>query len=173
MAIESSLPVPVVKRAYLAAYMVVPLTGLLLYVASWGWPSLLDGFRLWVAMAMYLVSIPLHEALHYCGFVLLDGAERRDVELKFNRESMSPYVICKTNTTVIRYKVAALLPFIFLGILPFIYGLFKSDPTVFVVSLFNITACAGDVILYFLLLRLDNHSIVTRHSQRIGFVVVG
>lgn len=134
---------------------------------------MLDGFRQWVAMAMYLASIPLHEALHYCGFVLFGGADRRDVEFKFNRESLSPYVVRRANTTVIRYKVAALLPFVTLGILPFIYGLLESDPTVFVVSLFNMTACAGDLILYFLLSRLANHDIVARHGQRIGFVVVG
>lgn len=173
MVMESSLPVPVVRRAYLATYVVVPLAGLLLYVASWGWPSLHDDFRQWVAMAMYLVSIPLHEALHYCGFVLLNGVDQRDVEFRFNRETMSPCVICKVNTTVIRYKIAALLPFIFLGILPFVYGLLKPDPTVFVVSVFNITACVGDLILFFLLLRLDNRSIVARHGQRIGFVVLG
>jgi hypothetical protein len=172
MMMDSSLPAPVVKRAYLATYIAVPLAGLLLYSAAWGWPSSLDGFRLWAAMAMYVVSIPLHEALHYCGFVLWGGADPRDVELKFSRESMSPYVVCRANTTVIRYKVAALLPFVFVGILPFMYGLFEPDPTVYVVSVFNMTACAGDLILYFLLSRLANHNMVARHGERIGFVVV-
>lgn len=172
MMMDSSLPAPVVKRAYLATYIAVPLAGLLLYSAAWGWPSLFDGFRPWVAMAMYLASVPVHEALHYCGFVLWGGVDRRDVDFRFSRESLSPYVVCRANTTVARYKVAALLPFLFVGILPFVYGLSAPDPTVYVVSVVNITACAGDLILYFLLCRLPNHSVVARHGQRIGFVVV-
>jgi hypothetical protein len=85
---------------------------------------------------------------------------------------MSPYVVCKTSTTVLRYKIAALLPLLFLGVFPLIYGLWQRDSTVLIVSFFNIAACSGDVLLYFLLLRLDNDSLVTRHDQRVGFVVI-
>lgn len=172
MVMESSLPTAAVKRLYLATYTVVPLAGLLLYTAAWGWPSLVDGFRLWLAMALYVVCIPLHEGLHYCGFVVFGGVDRRDVAMKFSRESLSPYVACKANTTVARYKVAALLPFLLLGVPPSIYGLVGADPTLFVVGLFNMIACAGDLVLFFLLARMPNRSIVARHGERIGFVVV-
>lgn len=169
---ESSVSALAMKRAFLAIYVLMPVGGFLLCLAFFGWSALMTDFQLEIAMLLYVVSVPIHEVLHYCGFVLFSGADRRDVEFRFNQKSMSPYVVCKVSTTVMRYKVAALLPFIFLGIPSLIYGLLQHDLTVLVVSLFIIMACSGDAILFFLLLRMDNHSLVVRHSQRIGFVVV-
>ena len=170
---ESSFDAVTVKRVYLIILLLVPGAGTLLYLFVWGWAAFWADLQQEMVLILFLASIPVHESLHYCGFVFLHGVERKYVNFRFNRENMTPYVVCRVNTSVIRYKVAAILPFVTLGVSPTIYGLFLDNSTVFVVGLLNIVVCAGDLILYFLLLRLNNHSIVSRHTQRIGFVVVG
>ena len=170
---ESSFDALTVKRASLAIFILVPGAGIALYLYVWGWSSFWSEFQQGILLLVFLASIPVHELLHYCGFVFLNGVERKYVDFRFNRKSMTPYVVCRVNTSVMRYKVAALLPFLLLGISPAVYGLFVHNSTILAAGLLNIAGCAGDVILYFLLLRLDNRSIVSRHAQRIGFVVVG
>jgi hypothetical protein len=169
---ESSFDAVTVKRVYLIILLFVPGVGTLLYSFVWGWPAFWAELHQWIVFLLFLASIPVHESLHYCGFVLLNGVERKYVNFKFNRENMTPYVVCGVNTSVIRYKVASILPFVTLGASSTIYGLFLNNSTVFVVGLLNIVVCSGDLILYFLLSRMNNQSIVSRHTQRIGFVVV-
>lgn len=173
MAVESCISTDGFGRARLVSLSFIPICGLSLYVLFWGWPTFLQELHWLLVITIYVGSVFVHEYLHYLGFILFGGADRDSVEFKFNRKNLTPYVICKSITTVMRYKVAAVLPFLVVGIIPLIYGFIFHNSTVYVIGLLNVDGCSGDLVLYFLLSRLDNHSYVARHNLRIGFVVVG
>lgn len=172
MALESCISVPVLTRFIWTITILIPIGGLLIYIFLWGYSTSFLGFQWIAATISCLVSIPVHEAIHYYGFIIFDGVDKSYVQFKLNPKSMTPYVVCKAATTVGRYKMAALLPFLVLGIIPVAYGLLVREPTILVIGIINASGCAGDLVLFSLLLRLDNRNLVARHKDRIGFVVV-
>jgi hypothetical protein len=71
------------------------------------------------------------------------------------------------------YRVAALLPALLLGIIPYLGGLFvASAPLALFGAIFTLAAGA-DILVVWLIRKVDRHTKVLDHPSRVGCVVVG
>lgn len=131
-----------------------------------------------IAIAMFVLGSPVHELIHYACFTMFGGASRNNVHFRFDRKNLVPYVVCQEKISAIRYKTSALAPFVVLGLIPSLCGLFFRNSAIEVAGVLATVSCSGDVIMYWLLSAVGNSDTVWRYStkpgkriERVGFNV--
>ena len=117
-------PGPLARLLRLPAAVVI-LALLLAHAALWGRDSLGAVFgerNAAVALVVaYLVSLPLHEALHLLGYRRIGRAPREAVSVRMH--GLVAYARCAVPLRAAAYRAAVALPGLALGVLPFVLGL--------------------------------------------------
>lgn len=165
------------KMIYLCAYVGVPMLWFVAYIGVWGSAGAISFHSLFIGVFIFFVEAPVHELIHYYCFILFNGAGKENVTLHFNIKNLTAYVICEVATTSRRYKISAVMPFIILGALPSVCGLIFRIPSIGIAGVLAVVSCTGDLILFSLLTRVSNATLVSRYVSReegritrVGFV---
>ena len=107
---------------------------------------------LFISIFGYLV---LHELLHSLAYVIYGG--------KFNKiiygielEKGILYCLCKQNITKKNILHSLLFPLIIIGVITLIISIMFKLPLLLLLSLFNLSGCSGDLVMYAFISRLPN-----------------
>lgn len=114
-----------------------------------------------------ILSVFLHEGLHAITFLLFSKCSLSAIKFGFYKGN--PYCHCNSKIKVKHYKVVLLAPFLLLGILLYILGIYTGDSIYILLGIFNIVCAIGDVCVYRLLKSLPNESYIKDHPSKIGF----
>lgn len=163
---KSAIAVTKLKIIYLCFYTLVPTSWFGAYISIWGLAGALSLHSLLVGTLAFLIGTPVHELIHYYCFILFNGVDKRNVTIHFDIKSATAYVVCEAATTSRRYRISAIAPFIFLGLLPAAYGLILKTPSVGIAGVLAVSSCAGDLVLFALLLRISGTALVSRYVSR-------
>lgn len=108
-----------------------------------------------ILMLAYLLWIILHELLHGIGH-LLCGSKISD--LSFGADLVKGILFCLIRKEVSKKQIliSLLFPFFFIGILTYIIGIIINSPLLIILSAANISGAAGDLIMFFDFIKLDN-----------------
>ena len=93
-----------------------------------------------------LLSIPyfiLHEILHSIGYVV-NGANYKNITYGMHLEK--GILCCSCKQTINRKNIlwSLVYPFVFIGIITYVIGLIFNSPILLLLSIMNISGCAGD-----------------------------
>lgn len=175
---EVTIPVSRLTKMYLGIHIFVPSISFAAYLMLWGWCGFMTFNYVCIAIAMFVLGSPVHELIHYACFTMFGGASRNNVHFRFDRKNLVPYVVCQEKISAIRYKTSALAPFVVLGLIPSLCGLFFRNSAIEVAGVLATVSCSGDVIMYWLLSAVGNSDTVWRYStkpgkriERVGFNV--
>lgn len=157
---------------YLGLHLAVPIICLTAYFSLWGWHGFMTYHGLCIAIVLFILSVPIHEIIHYTCFVAFNGASRRNVHFHFEKTNLVPYVTCNERISAGRYKMAALAPFMVIGLPLSLYGLLRENSTAELTGILAILGCSGDLIMYSLSSRVRNSAIVWRFSTEAGQKIV-
>lgn len=98
----------------------------------------------------------LHEILHSVAYCIYGG--------KFNKivygiqlEKGVFYCLCKQNITKINVLNSLLFPFFYIGVVTYILSLIFYEPYLLWLSIFNISGCCGDIIMFIFISRLNKN----------------
>lgn len=128
--------------------------------------ALLDHTSL-ILLAVILVSVPLHEALHGLGWKLAGRLRKGDVTF-FIRGGI-PMCACRTILPAKAYLAGALLPFLILGSGSFLF-LFLCPGTVsLLAALVNLTLPGADLAISWRVLRSEA-SLIADNPDGAGFI---
>lgn len=107
---------------------------------------------------MLLLLIPylcFHEVLHSIGYVLC-GANFKRITYGAHIEKGVLCCLCKQNVNKRCIMVSLLFPFVIIGVITYVIGIIINNPILIILSIFNISGCSGDLLMFFNFIPLKN-----------------
>lgn len=96
-------------------------------------------------MVPYLI---LHEVIHAI-FYSLNGAKYKNITFGVHLEKGVLCCLCKQRISKKGILMSLLAPFMLIGVITYIIGLLINDLPLIILSIINISGCAGDLMMFF------------------------
>jgi hypothetical protein len=164
---------------YMLAF-VVPLIALLslLFILAWGLVAFIAGLssfaRLSSAIPSLVIGVPLHELIHGLSWAYFGRKPLKDIKFGFQLATLTPYAHSRVPLPARAYRMGALMPAVVLGLLPYVIGLATGTGWFTIFGLLYIFAAGGDLVVYWLIRKVDGETLVEDHPSRAGcYVLVG
>jgi hypothetical protein len=161
---------------------------LLIFVAAygllWGWVTMLEQWgKLFngngsfliiylLFLLVLLVGTVFHELIHGITWVLVGRKNWSSIKFGFQASTLTPYCHIKEPMLVNPYRWGAVMPGIITGFLPALVGLLTGSPAVFLIGLFFVFAAGGDLLILWLIRKVEKSALVEDHPTRAGCYVL-
>jgi len=162
-------------------YSAAVLLGLILLVGGWKLAALVTpGFGMdpvlalssTVTVAIFVLSILVHEMIHTVTLLTIGGCRWADVRLGISWRSLTPYVSWSGPIALRHYQASVLAPFLAMGLVPFVLGCWFNAPVVVAWAVLMISAAAGDLVLFSRTVGLPGQSVVWDNQKMLGFSAI-
>lgn len=163
---KSMITVVKLKIIYLCIYILVPILWFGIYIGIWGLAGVTSFHSLLIGVLIFFIGTPVHELIHYYCFRLFNGVDKKNITIHFDIKNVTACVVCGVATTSRRYRVSAIAPFTVVGLLPAAYGLIFGTSSIGIAGVLAIASCAGDLVLFALLMRISSAVLVSRYVSR-------
>lgn len=130
--------------------------------------EVLENYTFLEFFTWYFIYIILHEILHSISYVI-NGANFNKITYGIVLEKSILCCLCKQNITKKNILHSLMYPLVFIGIITYIISLIFKLPLLFILSIFNIVGCIGDIIMFFFIKKLDNDIEFSEYDDPIGF----
>ncbi len=120
-------------------------------------------------LAILIFGIILHELIHGIFWALFAKRGFRSVKLGILKQYLTPYCHSKEPLKVWQYIVGAVMPAIFLGLLPLAYALVAGNLGWLFFGIFFTAAAGGDFLMMRLLMKEKMNDWVQDHPSEPGF----
>ena len=115
----------------------------------------IDGsMNLGIFLILFILYMVLHEILHSISYVL-NGAKFKNITYGVHLEKNILCCLCKQDITKRNILISLFTPLVLIGIVTFIVGAIFKLPTLYILSIINISGCIGDIIMFIFISRLD------------------
>jgi len=123
-------------------------------------------------LAALLLGIFLHEMVHAVGWAYFGHLPLRRIQFGFHARTLTPYAHALDPMPARAYRLAAALPALVLGALPYVIGTGLGNlPIAFFGTVF-LLAAAGDLLVLWLIRGIDARVLVQDHPRQVGCIVV-
>ena len=124
--------------------------------------------KLFLVIIMYVGYLLLHELLHSLAYVIY-GAKYDKVVYGAALEKVVLYCLCKQNITRKNILHSLLFPFFFIGIITLIISVVFHLPILYILSVFNLSGCSGDLIMFAYIIKLNKDVEFSEYDSPIAF----
>lgn len=121
-------------------------------------------------LILYFFWMFLHEFIHGIGFSI-SGIKHKNIVYGANLEKGIFYCMCKEEISKKGIIVSLLFPLFFIGIVTLVIGFIIDSPILVILSLLNVSGCAGDIAMFISFFRLPAFSYLDVDDCT-GFVLV-
>ncbi len=125
-----------------------------------------------IILAVFLGGIFIHELLHGIGWMIAGKVSWHKMKFGFNWKGMVPYAHCSEPMPLSRYMVGVLLPFVGVGVLPWVLGLFLNNFLLLFIGMIFSFSAAGDIYMAWLLRKHKAEDLVLDHPELIGCQII-
>lgn len=108
-----------------------------------------------IAFIFMIPYMILHEFLHSIAYVA-NGAKFKNITYGVHLDKGILCCLCKQNVTKKNILISLLTPFMIIGVLTYIIGILINNQVLVILSIFNISGCAGDLIMFLELAKIKN-----------------
>ena len=143
---------PLTMVSFILFFIMIGLTYLLGYIESINYVLNMNIFLLLIIYFSYLF---LHELLHSFAYVIYGGKYNK-ITYGISLELGVLYCLCKQNISKKNILHSLMYPLIFIGIITYIISIIFNLPILLWLSIFNISGCSGDIIMFIFISRLKN-----------------
>ena len=120
-----------------------------------------------LVMFLYVPYLIIHEILHSI-FYFLYGAKFKNITYGAYLEKGILCCLCKQNINKRNILHSLLAPFIYIGVITLIIGIYFNIPVLVILSLSNIAGCSGDFVMFYHLAKLKNYEF-SEYNNPIAF----
>lgn len=117
----------------------------------------------------FIILTIIHELIHAFFFGIYAQGGFKTIKFGINWKAMAPYCHCNEPIKVKNYRIAILMPTVFLGFIPLIIGFIVGEINIVAVSTFMIIGGIGDFIALWMLKDFKKDTIVLDHPNKMGF----
>lgn len=118
----------------------------------------------------YFIYMIIHEIIHSISYVL-NGAKFSRITYGICLEKSILCCLCKQDIKKRNIISSLLSPLIFIGIITYIIATIFKLPLLFTLSIFNISGCIGDIIMFNFINKLDKDITFSEFDDPIGFAI--
>lgn len=119
--------------------------------------NFIDSLRM-IDIVYLILWMMLHELLHGVGFLTCGEAKIKDIYLGAAIEKGIFYCMCKKEISKKNILIALMFPFVFIGVVTYILGIAFSIKILILLSVFNISGAAGDLMMFLDIVRMPNNT---------------
>ena len=112
----------------------------------------------------------LHELLHSLAYYLY-GAKYKNIIYGIQLEKGIFYCLCKQNIRRKNILNALFFPLFYIGIMTFILSFILDSSYLLILSIFNISGCAGDIMTFLFISRLDREIEFSEFDDTTSFAI--
>ena len=112
----------------------------------------------------------LHELLHSLAYVLYGGKFSKII-YGISLELGVLYCLCKQNIARNNILHSLMYPLFFIGIVTYVISIIFNLPVLLTLSIFNLSGCSGDIIMFMFISKLDNNIEFTEMDDPISFAI--
>lgn len=120
-------------------------------------------------LLLMLGYLCFHEILHSLGYVI-NGAKYKNIVYGVALEKGVLYCLCKQNISKKNILWSLVYPLIFIGIITYVIALIYKLPTLFLLSIINISGSIGDIIMFNFIKKLNNIEF-SEYDSELGFAI--
>jgi len=110
--------------------------------------------RILITFALVIIYMILHELLHSLSYYIY-GAKFKHIVYGIELEKGIFYCLCKQNIKRKNILNSLFFPLFYIGIVTFILSFVFDSAYLLILSIFNISGCAGDIMTFIYISRLD------------------
>lgn len=118
----------------------------------------------------FLAYLILHEILHSIAYVIYGGKFDKIV-YGMALEKGILYCLCKQNVSRNNILHSLMYPLFFIGIVTYILSIIFHLPLLFFLSIFNLSGCSGDIIMFLYISKLDKDIEFTELDDEMSFAI--
>ena len=123
-------------------------------------------------MVALILGIFLHEMIHALGWAYFGRLPLRRIRFGFHARTMTPYAHAIDPMPARAYRLGAVLPALVLGALPYVIGTSLGSLAIAFFGTVYIVAAGGDLLVLWLIRKVDARALVQDHPSRVGCIVV-
>lgn len=123
-----------------------------------------------ILLVLYFGYMVLHEIFHSIAYVLYGGSFKKIIYGAYLEKGIF-YCQCKQNITRKNILNALLFPLFYLGIVTFIIAVIFDLQTLLFLSIFNISGCAGDILMFMYIIKLNKNIEFSEFDNPIQFAI--
>lgn len=127
-----------------------------------------DSFGLFlICMILFMV---IHEILHSVSYCIF-GGKFKNIIYGIELEKGVFYCLCKQNIYKLNILNSLFFPLFYIGIVTYVLGMIFELPFLTWLSIFNISGCAGDIIMFIFMVKLKNDIEFTELDDSTSFAL--
>jgi hypothetical protein len=164
------------KANLMALVFGIPLIGILIlpYYFAYGIEST-NQIRLFFALRTFIpaivIGIIIHEAIHGFTWSIAAKIPISDIKFGFQIKTVTPFAHCKVPINIVAYRIGAIMPFLILGLLPYVYALATKNPIALGFSLFFSFVAIGDLMILWITRDIPSDKKVQDHPTEGGVTI--
>ncbi len=125
-----------------------------------------------VLILAILAGMVAHELIHALSWVIFGHKSFSAIRFGIQWKTLVPYAHLKESVEVNSYRIAAFMPGLLLGILPYLLSLLLGDGNLFWFSLVHTSAAGGDWLILWLIRGVKSGILVEDHPANAGCYVL-
>ena len=123
-----------------------------------------------IILITMIAFLALHEVLHSVAYVIYGGKFDKII-YGIELEKGILYCLCKQNISKNNILHSLLYPFFFIGIVTYVIGIIYNLPLLLMLSIFNLSGCAGDLVMFSFISRLPKDIEFSELDDSISFAI--
>lgn len=120
---------------------------------------------------LYFLYMALHELIHGIGY-FLSGTKKENITYGMALEKGICYCLTKTPINKKGILFSITLPFITIGVITLIISIIFKLPMLGLLSIFNISGCSGDLVMFFFFLTKEKDIMYKEIDDPTKFVII-
>lgn len=174
---EDRKTISMAKANFLGLIFGILLVGILAlpYYLMYG-PASTGQARQFAAFSIFnpsvVIGIMVHEAIHGMTWAMAAKVPMSQIKFGFQFRTITPYAHCKVPISMRAYRTGTLMPFLILGLAPWMYALASQDAVVLGFGLFFSFSAIGDLIILWITRDIDADRKVQDHPTEGGVIIV-
>ena len=179
--VEETKDMSILAANVIGFFIALLIMGLAIKVFEWFTVDLFKNINFpreglaWVYIVLFVLTIIIfaivHELVHGATWARYCKEGTKSIEYGFIKKFLSPYCHCNEVLEVKQYRRGVIMPFLVVGLLPYIISIATGSVFLMFVSICMMAGSAGDLLILFLLAPEKKGTLVYDHPTNCGSIV--
>lgn len=123
-------------------------------------------------LVLMIAGIIVHEGIHALAWSAFGRLPLKRIRFGFQASTLTPYAHALDPMSARAYRLGALMPALVLGVLPYVIGTASGLTSVALYGMIFVFAAGGDLLVVWLIRKVDPRALVLDHPSRAGCIVL-
>lgn len=125
----------------------------------------------WVNLFVLIIGIIVHELAHGITWSLFTKNGFKSIKFGIIWKMLTPYCHCEEPLRAKHYRLGAIMPFIILGLIPYVVSLLFGSVSLFIFAILFTATASGDFLMIYKLRIAEPNQYVQDHPSEVGFYI--